>query len=60
MWSWIGGSDQPNATGNYNTLGQEHSLNSPGARYGSCSFKDSQGKYIYLWRFLMVNLNIIY
>lgn len=48
MWSWIGGSDQPNATGNYNTLGQEHSLNSPGARYGSCSFKDSQGNiYIY-------------
>ena len=24
MWSWIGGRDQPNATGNYNTLGQEH------------------------------------
>lgn len=48
MWSWISGSDQPNINANYNSLGQENSLNSPGARYGSCAFKDSQGNiYIY-------------
>ncbi len=71
MWSWIGGSDQPNINGVYNAMGQENALNTPSARYGSCSFKDQQGNiFIYggyhqtptmnyyyndLWKFNPVN-----
>lgn len=71
MWSWIGGSDQPNINGVYNAIGQENPLNTPSARYGSCTFKDQQGNiFIYggyhqtptknyyyndLWKFNPVN-----
>ncbi|MBB6369601.1 kelch repeat-containing protein [Chryseobacterium shigense] len=48
MWSWTGGADQPNTNGVYNSIGQENTLNTPSARFGSCSFKDLQGNiFIY-------------
>lgn len=48
MWSWIGGTDQPNINGVYNSIGQENTLNLPSARFGACTFKDLQGNiFIY-------------
>ncbi|KMQ63045.1 hypothetical protein ACM46_13970 [Chryseobacterium angstadtii] len=71
MWSWIGGTDQANINGTYNSIGQENALNQPSSRFGSCSFKDLQGNiFIYggyhstatqgynyndLWKFNPVN-----
>jgi hypothetical protein len=47
-WTWVSGADVPDQEGVYGTMGTPSSSNIPGARSGSVSWKDSQGK---LWLF---------
>ena len=44
-WTWMGGSDSPNQTGVYGTLGQASAANIPGARWGALSWSDKQGNF---------------
>ncbi len=48
QWTWMGGSSSPKAAGVYGTLGVPAAGNTPGARNGAASWKDSSGA---LWLF---------
>ncbi len=48
QWTWISGSNQVNAFGNYGTQGTAAASNVPGARFGGEAWKDSAGN---LWLF---------
>ncbi|MBK9965893.1 MAG: hypothetical protein IPP07_13705 [Holophagales bacterium] len=48
QWSWMGGSDSVNQVGTYGTPGTPATGNVPGARSGSVSWTDGNGK---LWLF---------
>jgi N-acetylneuraminic acid mutarotase len=47
-WTWVNGSNVPNATGVFGTQGVPAATNIPGARVGAVSWKDSAGN---LWLF---------
>jgi N-acetylneuraminic acid mutarotase len=47
-WTWMSGSNSPNALGVYGALGVAAPTNVPGSRYGSASWVDSSGN---LWLF---------
>ncbi|UCE99839.1 MAG: hypothetical protein JSV82_01885, partial [Planctomycetota bacterium] len=42
-WTWVSGSNTTNQNGVYGTKGEPNSLNIPGAREGSASWRDSSG-----------------
>jgi N-acetylneuraminic acid mutarotase len=48
QWTWISGSNQVNAFGNYGTQGKAAASNVPGARFAGAAWKDSAGN---LWLF---------
>jgi N-acetylneuraminic acid mutarotase len=48
QWTWVSGTNQVNAIGNYGTEGNAAASNSPGARDHAASWKDSSGD---LWLF---------
>jgi len=48
QWTWIGGSNAPNAPGAYGSLGVWTAGNVPGARAGAASWRDAAGN---LWLF---------
>ncbi|MBK9965891.1 MAG: hypothetical protein IPP07_13695 [Holophagales bacterium] len=48
QWAWMGGSNAPNQSGSYGTLGTPSAGNVPGARYDSVSWTDGGEK---LWLF---------
>ncbi len=48
QWTWVSGSNTPDATGVYGTLGVAAATNVPGARYSAVSWGDSAGN---LWIF---------
>lgn len=48
QWTWISGDNRVNESGTYGTKGTADASNIPGARYGSCSWIDSDGD---LWLF---------
>jgi hypothetical protein len=48
QWTWMSGSDSPNAPGQYGTLGAGAAGNTPGAREGGATWTDSSGN---LWLF---------
>jgi N-acetylneuraminic acid mutarotase len=48
QWTWMSGSDSPNAPGQYGTLGAGAIGNTPGAREGGATWTDSSGN---LWLF---------
>jgi N-acetylneuraminic acid mutarotase len=45
QWTWINGSDQSFATGNYDSLGITSTTISPGSRKQSLTWKDGNGKF---------------
>jgi N-acetylneuraminic acid mutarotase len=45
QWTWIGGSQSVNQTGNYGTLGTPAATNIPGARQASMSWLDASGNF---------------
>jgi N-acetylneuraminic acid mutarotase len=45
MWTWMGGSNQGNATGVYGTQGTAAAGNVPGARFGAVSWTDAGGNF---------------
>ncbi len=47
-WTWVSGSDTPNAAGEYGTRGVAAPQNVPGAREGASSWRDGSGN---LWLF---------
>jgi len=53
-WTWLAGSDQPNATGSYGTLNVSDPANAPSARAGQTMGIDPSGD---LWLFGGVGLN---
>jgi N-acetylneuraminic acid mutarotase len=48
QWTWVGGSNTPNAVGAYGTQGTASASNVPGARYSASTWIDSSGN---LWLF---------
>jgi hypothetical protein len=44
-WTWVSGSSTVNASGIYGTLGTGSTSNTPGARGGAVSWKDSKGDF---------------
>jgi hypothetical protein len=48
LWTWVGGSDTPNATGVYGTQGIAAAGNVPGARLGGVVWMDASGN---VWLF---------
>ena len=44
QWTWMGGAQQPKASGTYGTLGAGVSSNVPGGRQGGATWVDSQGR----------------
>lgn len=42
-WTWVGGSDTPNAAGVFGTLGTAAATNTPGALGAAFSWKDTSG-----------------
>jgi len=44
QWTWMGGTQQQNASGTYGTLGKGVSSNVPGGRQGGATWSDSQGR----------------
>jgi N-acetylneuraminic acid mutarotase len=48
VWTWVGGSNLPNASGVYGARGVAAATNVPGARYAPVSWNDSRGN---LWLF---------
>jgi len=44
-WTWVGGSDTPNASGSYGTLGVAAAGNVPGARTSAVSWTDGSGNF---------------
>jgi N-acetylneuraminic acid mutarotase len=44
-WTWVSGSNLTDQPGVYGTLGVPAPGNTPGARYGSVSFKDGKGRF---------------
>jgi N-acetylneuraminic acid mutarotase len=46
QWAWIGGANTTGVSGVYGTLGVSAAGNTPGSRYGSTGWKDSNG---HLW-----------
>jgi hypothetical protein len=48
LWTWVGGSDTPNATGVYGTQGTAAATNVPGARMGGSAWLDGSGN---VWLF---------
>jgi N-acetylneuraminic acid mutarotase len=47
-WTWVGGADTVNATGDYGTQGVAAAANEPGARFGPDTWTDAGGN---LWLF---------
>ncbi len=45
MWTWVGGSDESNQTGNYGTKGTAATTNQPGSRYAPTYWTDNTGKF---------------
>ncbi len=45
QWTWIAGSNQTNATGNYGVQGTASITNTPGARRDAMTWKDSSGNF---------------
>lgn len=45
QWTWMGGSDEPNAAGIYGTLRAAAAGNTPGARVSAVSWKDQAGNF---------------
>jgi len=54
LWTWVGGSNTPNAVGVYGTQGAAAAGNVPGARSGSSIWLDASGN---LWLFGGLGLN---
>ncbi len=54
MWTWVGGSDTPNATGVYGTQGTAAAGNVPGARAGGNVWVDASGN---VWLFSGLGLS---
>jgi N-acetylneuraminic acid mutarotase len=48
QWTWLSGSNQPNQSGKYGTLGVAAAGNAPGSRYNAASWRDTSGN---LWLF---------
>lgn len=48
QWTWVSGSNTVNATGVYGVQGIANAANTPGARIGAVSFRDTDGN---LWLF---------
>lgn len=48
LWTWVGGSNTPNASGSYGTMGTSAASNIPGARISGASWTDGNGN---LWLF---------
>lgn len=45
IWTWVKGSNKVLGTAIYGTKGEEGTNNTPGARYGACSWTDSDGNF---------------
>jgi hypothetical protein len=54
LWTWVGGSDTPNAAGVYGTQGAAATGNVPGARMGGSAWLDASGN---VWLFGGLGLN---
>lgn len=45
VWTWVGGSSTPDATGVYGTQGAAAATNAPGARLGASAWVDANGNF---------------
>ena len=45
QWTWVSGSNSPNQSGNYGTLGVAAATNVPGSRYNPAFWRDTSGNF---------------
>ena len=59
MWTWMGGANAPNATGNYGNQGSSAPTPpTPGSRMNSCSWTDSAGNKWFFGGYLIAGNNL--